>query len=145
VFHLAPVSPTIDALFDTGAERSAISKNCYNKLKEKNEVNKFTREVDVDPFSINYKRLVTEGKINVNFVVADEAPHQLLEQEFIIVNGIVENCVLGRDALYQHYFVYNGRKQTIYRVPEIDHFQEKETPFVIARPFRIPFYSSCVL
>ena len=98
----------------------------------------------MDLFSINDKRLVTEGKITVNFVVADEAPHQLLEQEFIIVGGIVENCVLGRDALYQHHFVYNGRKQTIYRVPEIDHFQEKETLFVIARPLRIPCYSSCI-
>ena len=112
---------------------------------ENNEAGKFTKEVDVDLFSINDKRLVTEGKITVNFVVADEAPHQLLEQEFIIVDGIVENCVLGRDALYQHHFVYNGKKQTIYRVPEIDHFQEKETPFVIARPLRIPRYSSCVL
>ena len=83
---------------------------------ENNEAGKFTKEVDVDLFSINDKRLVTEGKITVNFVVADEAPHQLLEQEFIIVDGIVENCVLGRDALYQHHFVYNGKKQTIYRV-----------------------------
>ena len=77
--------------------------------------------------------------------MAEETPHQLLKQEFIIVSSIVENCVLGRDALYKHHFMYNGRKQTIYRVPETDHFQEKETPFVIARSLRIPRYSTCVL
>jgi hypothetical protein len=130
---------------DTGAERSVLSKHFYNQLKQNNEAGKFTKEVDVDLFSINDKRLVKEGKITVSFVVADEAPHQLPEQKFIIVDGIVEKCLLGRDALYQQHFMYNGRKQTIYQVPEIDHFQEKETPFVIARPFRIPCYSSCVL
>jgi hypothetical protein len=47
----------------------------------------------VDLFSINDKRLVTEGKITVNFVVADETPHQLLEQEFIIVDGIFTSTI----------------------------------------------------
>jgi hypothetical protein len=77
--------------------------------------------------------------------VAEETPHQLLKQKCIIVSSIVENCVLGRDALFKHHFMYNGRKQTIYRVPETEHFQEKETPFVIARSLRFPRYSTCVL
>ncbi|KZS02122.1 Uncharacterized protein APZ42_000969, partial [Daphnia magna] len=54
------------------------------------------------------------------------------------VNGIVEDCVLGRDALWKNQFIYNGKQQSIYRVPEIDHFQETENSFVISKSLRIP-------
>ncbi|KAK4045837.1 hypothetical protein OUZ56_033883 [Daphnia magna] len=104
-----------NVLFDTGAERSVISSTFFHK-------------VDVDLFSINGTQIVTEGTITVNFFVAEETPRQALRQKFIIVNGIVEDCVLGCDALWKHQFIYNGRQQSIYRVPEIDHFQETENP-----------------
>ncbi|KAK4006419.1 hypothetical protein OUZ56_011572 [Daphnia magna] len=83
---------------------------------------------DVDLFSINDRRLVTEGTITVNFFVAEETPRQALRQKFIVVNGIVEDWVLEHDELSNHPFIYNGRQQSIYRVPEIDHFQETENP-----------------
>ncbi|KAK4024520.1 hypothetical protein OUZ56_009942 [Daphnia magna] len=122
----------VKALFDTGAERSVISSTFFHKLKEGKEL------VDVDLFSINDRRLVTEGTITVNFFVAQETPRQAPWQKFIVVNGIVEDCVLGRDALWKHQFIYNGKQQSIYRVPEIDHFQETENPFVISKSLRIP-------
>jgi hypothetical protein len=68
----------------------------------------------MDLFSINDKRHFTEGKMTVNFVVAEETPHQLLKKEFIIVSSIVEICVLGSDALFKHQYMYNRRKQTSY-------------------------------
>ncbi|KAK4028173.1 hypothetical protein OUZ56_017433 [Daphnia magna] len=135
----------VKALFDTGAERSVISSTFFHKLKEGKELINFTKEVDVDLFSINDRRLVTEGTITVNFFVAEETPRQALRQKFIIVNGIVEDCVLGRDALWKHQFIYNGKQQSIYQVPEIDHFQETENPFVISKSLRIPPISTSLL
>ncbi|KAK4017118.1 hypothetical protein OUZ56_032071 [Daphnia magna] len=134
-----------ETLFDTGAERSVISSTFFHKLKEGKELINFTKEVDVDLFSINDRRLVTEGTITVNFFVAEETSRQALRQKFIVVNGIVEDCVLGRDALWKHQFIYNGKQQSIYRVPEIDHFQETETPFVISKSLRIPPNSTSLL
>ncbi|KAK4007195.1 hypothetical protein OUZ56_012355 [Daphnia magna] len=112
----------VKALFDTGAEKSVISST----------------------FSLK-RRLVTEGIITVNFFVAEETPSQALRQKFIVVNEIIEDCVLGRDALWKHQFIYNGKQQSIYRVPEIDHFQETENPFVISESLRIPPNSNSVL
>ncbi|KZS06385.1 Uncharacterized protein APZ42_030174 [Daphnia magna] len=96
-------------------------------------------------FSINDRRLVKEGTITVNYFVAEETPRQALRQKFIFVNGIVEDCVLGHDALWKHQFIYYGRQQSIYRVPEIDHFQETENPFVISKSLRIPPNSTSLL
>ncbi|KAK4028557.1 hypothetical protein OUZ56_021562 [Daphnia magna] len=138
-----PINKT--ALFDTGAERCVISNTFFHKLKEGEELINFTKEVDVDLFSINDRRLVTEGTIIVNFFVAEETQRQALRQKFIVVNGIVEDCVLGRDALWKHQFIYNGKQQSIYRVPEIDHFQETENPFVISKSFRISPNSTSLL
>ncbi|KZS05506.1 Uncharacterized protein APZ42_031280 [Daphnia magna] len=75
----------------------------------------------------------------------EEAPHQALRQKLIIVNGIVEDIVLGPDALWKHQFIFNGRQQSIYRFPEIDHFQETENPFVISKCLRIPLNSTSLL
>ncbi|KAK4013302.1 hypothetical protein OUZ56_025536 [Daphnia magna] len=91
------------------------------------------------------QRLVKEGTITVNYFVAEETPRQALRQKFIFVNGIVEDCVLGHDALWKHQFIYYGRQQSIYRVPEIDHFQETENPFVISKSLRIPPNSTSLL
>ncbi|KAK4007302.1 hypothetical protein OUZ56_012462 [Daphnia magna] len=80
------------------------------EVKEGKELINFTKEVDVDLFSINDRRFVTEGTITVNFFVAEETI-----------------------------------RQSIYRVPEIDHFQETENPFVIRKSLRIPPNSSSLL
>ncbi|KZR97798.1 Uncharacterized protein APZ42_007125, partial [Daphnia magna] len=74
----------VKALFDTGAERCVISNTFFHKLKEGEELINFTKEVDVDLFSINDRRLVTEGTIIVNFFVAEETPRQALRQKFIV-------------------------------------------------------------
>ncbi|KZR95744.1 Uncharacterized protein APZ42_010315, partial [Daphnia magna] len=130
----------VKALFDTGDERSVISSIFFHKLKDGKELINFTKEVDVDLFSINDRRLVTEG-----FFEAEETPRQALRQKFIVVSGMVEDCVLGRDALWKHQFIYNGTQQSIYRVPEIDNYQETENAFVISKSLRIPPNSTSLL
>jgi hypothetical protein len=109
----------VQALFDSGAGKSLIRTDLFQKLGR--NVGIFTPEVAVELYDINNRRLSTRGTLSVSFqVVGEERPEQLT-QSFIVVDNITESCVLGLDALYEHKFMFDGRERSIYRVREPDH------------------------
>jgi hypothetical protein len=67
-------------------------------------------ESDVDLFDINNKPLLTKGVITLPIVYGNH----VLNQEFIVTNGISELCVIGQDAAINHEFVFDGRSKTIF-------------------------------
>ncbi len=56
--------------------------------------------------------------------------HNLL-QDFIVIDSISEECILGLDALYEHKFVIDGSERRIYRVKKT--LKLDSTPTIIAR------------
>ncbi|EFX64188.1 hypothetical protein DAPPUDRAFT_118419 [Daphnia pulex] len=57
-------------------------------------------------------RLTTRGLITLEISVLGDN----LLQDFIVVDGISEECILGLDALYEHKFIIDGSERKIYRV-----------------------------
>ena len=67
-------------------------------------------ESDVDLYDIHNKPLLTRGIITLPLVYGNH----VLNQEFIVTNGISESCVIGQDAAINHEFIFDGRSQTIF-------------------------------
>jgi hypothetical protein len=108
-------------LFDTGAARSLLHINVFNKIVsdqlncsgEKGDVpcQQLTcTESDVDLYDIHNKPLLTRGIITLPLVYGNH----VLNQEFIVTNGISESCVIGQDAAINHEFIFDGRSKTIF-------------------------------
>ncbi|KZS08156.1 Uncharacterized protein APZ42_027943 [Daphnia magna] len=97
---------SFNALVDSGAGKSLINSALFNKLRQQNDNLPHSREVAVDLFDISNRPLICNGTVVVNVLVEDERPHEPFQQEFIVVQGIMEQCVLGLDTLYQHDFVF---------------------------------------
>ncbi len=64
-----------------------------------------------------------------NSGLARESHEDELTQEFITVDGISEEIVIGLDALYGHRFMFDEREQTIYRLREAGQFSKE--PFMV--------------
>ncbi|KAI9551214.1 hypothetical protein GHT06_003617 [Daphnia sinensis] len=105
---------SVNALVDSGAGRSLINSTLFEKLRNKVANLPYSREVAVDLFDISNRPLICQGTLVVNVLVEDERPREPFQQEFIVVQGIMEECVLGLDALYQHDFVIDGRERRVY-------------------------------
>jgi len=67
-------------------------------------------ESDVDLYDIHNKPLLTRGIITLPLVYGNH----VLNQEFIVTNGISESCVIGQDAAINHEFIFDGRSKTIF-------------------------------
>jgi hypothetical protein len=104
----------------------------------------FTTEVSAELYDINNRRLRTQGTVTYKFKLARESHEDKLTQEFIIVDGISEEVVLGLDALYGHKFMFDGREQTIYRLREPGQFLD-EPVMIIAREIKIPPHTAQVV
>ncbi|KAI9554903.1 hypothetical protein GHT06_020181 [Daphnia sinensis] len=103
-------------------------------------------EVVVDLFDISNKPLICQGTLVVNVLVEEERPREPFQQEFIVVQGIMEECVLGLDALYQHNFVIDGRERCVYRVKESDQLQNVDQPIMMAASrLKVPPSSACLM
>jgi hypothetical protein len=61
-------------------------------------------ETTVALFDVQNKRLSNLGKVTLNVKYGDK----LLEQEFIVTNGITDMCIFGIDAIFKHEFVLCG-------------------------------------
>ncbi len=96
----------MQALFDSGAEKSLIRTDLFQKLGR--DIGRFTPEVTMELFDINNRRLSTRGTISVSFQVLGEERPEQLTQSFIVVDNTTESCVLGLDALYEHKFMFDG-------------------------------------
>ena len=100
------------ALLDSGAGRSLLRSDIFQRISSL-AIN-FSPVVPVDLYDINDRKLSTKGVVSLEITVMGDR----LLQEFIVVDAITEDCVLGLDALYGHSFVFDGRERTIYRIKE---------------------------
>ena len=130
------------ALFDSGAGKSLVNSSIFKKLG--NIFESFTTEVAVDLFDINNRRLNTQGTVVYKFNLISESSPDTLVQSFIVVDDISEEIVLGLDALYEHQFMFDGRKQTIYRLREPGQYPN-EPVMIVAEKTTIPPYTARVV
>ncbi len=112
-------SVEVQALFASGVVKSLIRTDLFKNLGR--DIGRFTPEVTVELYDINNKRLSTRGSISASFQVFGEERPEQLTQSFIVVDSIMESCVLGLDTLYVHKFMFDGHERSIYRVMEPDH------------------------
>lgn len=96
-----------EALFDTGAARSLLYEKIFNQLPAEN---KKVTGYDVQLFDVHNKILNILGKISLPIKYGND----ILEQEFIITNGINEDCILGLDAVFKHEFVLDGKSKILF-------------------------------
>lgn len=133
----------IKALFDSGAGKSLLNSKIYPSLSR--GIERFSSEVKIELYDINNRRLNTKGTITLRFHLEGETDQEPLIQEFIVVDDITEDCVLGLDALYGHKFMFDGRERTIYRIKEPDQFFDHEPVMIVARKIKIaPFTASVI-
>ncbi|KAI9558485.1 hypothetical protein GHT06_015272 [Daphnia sinensis] len=100
------------ALVDSGAGRSLIKTEILQRIGH--QIKNFSTDAPVELFGVDNTRLRTRGTVTLEMnVLGDD-----LLQEFIVVDRINEDCILGLDALYEHKFIIDGSKRTIYRVKE---------------------------
>ena len=93
----------------------------------KEGVIRFTAEVPVDLYGVENTRLVTRGLVTLQVQVLGDN----LLQDFIVVDSISEECILGLDALYEHKFIIDGSERRIYRVKKT--LKPDSTPTIMAR------------
>ncbi|KAI9552561.1 Retrovirus-related Pol polyprotein from transposon 412 [Daphnia sinensis] len=67
-------------------------------------------ESDVELYDVHNKKLFTLGLVSLPMVYGAN----ILDQEFIVTNGISESCILGLDAADKHEFIFDGRSKTIF-------------------------------
>ncbi|KAK4013268.1 hypothetical protein OUZ56_025502 [Daphnia magna] len=133
------------ALVDSGAGKSLISSRLFERLQQQMEEFKHTREVAVNLFD-QQARLACQGTVTVDVLVEDERPREPFQQEFIVIPEIMEECILGLDALYEHKFMIDGRERRVYRVRESDQLQNDDKPtMMVAVKTKIPPSSACVV
>ncbi|XP_045032412.1 uncharacterized protein LOC123474377 [Daphnia magna] len=127
--------------------------DCFTKLQQKDEHCRLCRNIGhrhnfcptirnprPPPPSGHY------GTVTVDVLVEDERPREPFQQEFIVVPEIMEECVLGLDALYEHKFMIDGRERRVYRVRESDQLQNDDKPtMMVAVKTKIPPSSACVV
>ncbi|KAK4013284.1 hypothetical protein OUZ56_025518 [Daphnia magna] len=110
----------------------------FDKLRQQEEHLQYSREVAVDLFHINNRPLICQETVEFNVLVDDERPREPFQQEFIVVQGIMEDCVLGLDDLYQHNFMIDGRERHVYRVRESDQLLNLDQPIMMVANSRLP-------
>jgi hypothetical protein len=136
----------VEALVDTGASKSLISDKILVQLKISGIPYSFSRDVSINLFDINDRRLSCIGTIKTNIRVENENTPEFLSQEFVVAQGIMEDCILGLDALYEHKFVIDGFENRIYRVREPDQFNNRLETFIMnGGKLTIPPFSACVM
>jgi hypothetical protein len=134
-------------LVDSGAGRSLINNHLFSRLKQSGGAEiSFRSDVGINLVDINDKCLTCTGTIKTSFFVTNERPSESLQQEFVVVQGIMEECVLGLDALYQHNFVTDGHKKRVYRVRGSDQSNNRRDPVVvIQKKLVVPPFSACIM
>lgn len=96
------------ALVDTGACRSLISDEIVKMFKGKYVID---NSENVELYDASGNRMKLKGKIKLKVRYQD----YIMDQEFIIMEDMSRNCIMGMDAIEKHEFVINGKEKTIYR------------------------------
>ncbi len=71
-------------------------------------------KLDFDLYDVHNKKLNTLGKVTLPIRYGKS----MLMQEFIITDGISEECILGWDAIRKHGFTIDGETNSIYLAKE---------------------------
>ncbi|XP_045035767.1 uncharacterized protein LOC123476888 [Daphnia magna] len=131
--------------------------DCFTKPQQKNELCHLCRNIrhrqnfcptirNPSPAGVSNRRLACQGTVTVDVLVEDERPREPFQQEFIVIPEIMEECILGLDALYEHKFMIDGRERRVYRVRESDQLQNDDKPtMMVAVKTKIPPSSACVV
>ncbi|KZS02154.1 Uncharacterized protein APZ42_000917, partial [Daphnia magna] len=83
------------ALLDSGAGRSLIKTEILQRIG--NQIKNFSTDAPVELFNVDHTRIRTRGTVTLEMnVLGDD-----LLQDFIVVDRINEDCILGLDALYE--------------------------------------------
>ncbi|KAI9554902.1 hypothetical protein GHT06_020180 [Daphnia sinensis] len=80
----------------------------FNKLPPRGQV--VCSQLDFDLYDVGEKKLHTLGRVTLPVRYGES----LLRQEFIITNGVSEDCILGWDAIQKHGFRLDGEAKSIY-------------------------------
>ncbi|EFX67502.1 hypothetical protein DAPPUDRAFT_115380 [Daphnia pulex] len=100
------------ALFDTGAARSVMHYNLFQSLPQRSRGT--CSKLDFDLYDVHDKKLNTFGQVILPIYYGDVR----FFQNFVISDGISEDCILGWEAIRKHGFTINGENQSIYLARE---------------------------
>jgi hypothetical protein len=96
---------TFDALVDTGANISAISKDALNKIRT-------TQKIKTYPSMINEVKIADGAKItaiaSVNLPIKSET-NTIYDQDFTVFETLVQDIILGMDFLTKNKAILNFR------------------------------------
>ncbi|EFX74924.1 hypothetical protein DAPPUDRAFT_108410 [Daphnia pulex] len=107
---------TLDGIFaDFGESRAARSVMHYNLFQSLPQRSRGTcSKLDFDLYDVHDKKLNTFGQVILPIYYGDVR----FFQNFVISDGISEDCILGWDAIREHGFTINGENQSIYLARE---------------------------
>ncbi|XP_045023697.1 uncharacterized protein LOC123468106 [Daphnia magna] len=106
-----------------------------------NQIKNFSTDAPVELFGVDNTRLRTRGTVTLEMnVLGDD-----LLQEFIVVDRIDEDCILGLDALYEHKFIIDGSERTIYRVKETKEDTASAPAIITKNRITIKLFSATVV
>ncbi|KZS04926.1 Uncharacterized protein APZ42_032028 [Daphnia magna] len=110
------LSGKIDRLTDVITNLGSIMQT---SIRQTNEIRNFSEELseeqvncsesDVELYNVHNKKFFTLGLVSLPVVYGAI----VLDQEFIVMNGISESCILGLDAAEKHEFIFDCRSKTI--------------------------------
>ena len=116
------------ALVDTGSGASLIRERFYKTLKDQGKL----EEAGVDLYDVSNNQVLTKGKVTLKFQFGDV---DQLDQEFIVVNAMKLNCIIGQDAIEKHEMIIDGKLKTVYRIIFEDGTTEES--FLLTNPYDI--------
>ena len=116
------------ALVDTGSGASLIRERFYKTLKDQGKL----EEAGVDLYDVSNNQVLTKGKVTLKFQFGDV---DQLDQEFIVVNAMKLNCIIGQDAIEKHEMIIDGKLKTVYRIIFED--GTTEDSFLLTNPYNI--------
>nr|CAH0100139.1 unnamed protein product [Daphnia galeata] len=109
---LSSFQRSFQALFDTGAARSVMHSKLFQSLPSRSRG--ACSNLDFDLYDVHDKKFNTFGQVTLPIMYGET----LLLQDFVISDGISEECILGWDAIRKHGFTIDGENQSIYLANE---------------------------
>ena len=91
----------VEALVDSGAARSLLREDIFRKL---NITSKIKPLKSLKLFDVQQNELSTLGTVNVTFSIKGKK----FLHEFIVTNAIIEEAILGLDAIIKHKIIIEG-------------------------------------
>ena len=126
------------ALFDTGASKSIMNLELFEKIDPKRT--SLSPEVAVDLYDVNDRKLKTLGTASLQIMHGNDK----LIQSFIVTTGTPEQCIMGLDGLKKHNFCFNCGENTIFRLRPTDTFGKNGCVLSLEKSVTLPPNSSSI-